>query len=152
MCRKFHGCDLVFFDPDNGLEVKSTPRGRKNSSKFLYWDEVCSTFSAGASVLIYQHFIRAERGAFIARMAEDLRRHLNPATVFSFRTPHVLFLLAAHERHRASFHKQLAVIRSKWCPRQIIAEERPEANQQFYSSGRNNGPSAPPRFPVSPTG
>jgi hypothetical protein len=26
-------CDLVFFDPDNGLEIKSVPYGRKNSSK-----------------------------------------------------------------------------------------------------------------------
>ena len=34
---KFAGCDLVFFDPDNGLEIKSTPRGRRDSCKFLYW-------------------------------------------------------------------------------------------------------------------
>ncbi len=124
---KFTGCDLVFFDPDNGLEVKSTKRGGWNSCKFLYWEEVCSAFSTGASVLIYQHFIREKRGAFIARMAEELRRRLNPATVFSFRTPHVLFLLAAHERHTTSFRKQLAVILSNWGPTQIVGEERPPA-------------------------
>ena len=28
------GADLVFFDPDNGLEVKSVPRGKKRSSKY----------------------------------------------------------------------------------------------------------------------
>src|SRR5947208_840512 len=32
--------DLIFFDPDNGVEIKSRPKGRKNSSKFLYWDEI----------------------------------------------------------------------------------------------------------------
>jgi len=53
---RFERCDMVFFDPDNGLEIKSTLRGRKHSCKYLYWDEVCATFTAGSSVLIYQHF------------------------------------------------------------------------------------------------
>ena len=55
---RFAGCDLIFFDPDNGLEIKSTQRGHKGSRKFLYWDEACDMFEAGSSVLIYQHFIR----------------------------------------------------------------------------------------------
>ena len=29
---RFAGCDLAFFDPDNGLEVPSRPKGRKDSS------------------------------------------------------------------------------------------------------------------------
>jgi len=120
---KFAGCHLVFFDPDNGFEIKSTLRGRRNSCKFLYWEEVCRTFCAGASVLIYQHFIRKERGRFTTRMAEELRRRLNPAAVFSFRTPHVLFLLAAHEGHAVGFRKQLAVVQSNWSPKQIVGEE-----------------------------
>jgi len=49
------GCDLIFFDPDNGLEVRSVSVGSKDSCKYLYWDEVCSPFAAGPSVLIYQH-------------------------------------------------------------------------------------------------
>jgi hypothetical protein len=126
---KFAGCDLVFFDPDNGLEIKSTLRGRRDSCKFLYWQEVSSTFTSGAPVLIYQHFIREERGGFSARMAEELRRRSSPAAVFSFRTPHVLFLLAAQERHTLGFRKQLAVFRSHWSPKQIIGEERPAANE-----------------------
>ena len=32
--------DLVFLDPDNGLEIKSRSYGRKDSSKLLYWREV----------------------------------------------------------------------------------------------------------------
>jgi len=52
------GVDLVFFDPDNGLEVKSVPRGKRNSSKYLYWSEVKASYNAGHSILIYQHFQR----------------------------------------------------------------------------------------------
>jgi hypothetical protein len=32
----FATCDLAFFDPDNGLNVQSCPKGRKNSSKYVY--------------------------------------------------------------------------------------------------------------------
>ena len=91
----FAGCDLVFFDPDNGLEIKKKRPGHKNSCKFLFWDEACKTFMSGSSVLIYQHFPRQKRDPFIARTAEDLRLRTGAATVFSYRTPHVLFLLAA---------------------------------------------------------
>jgi hypothetical protein len=120
---RFAVCDLVFFDPDNGVEIKSVPRGRRNSCKFVYWEEISNTFSLGASVLIYQHFIREERGKFAFRMVEELQRRLSPAAIFSFRTPHVLFLLAAQERHSAGFRKQLEVIQRSWSPRQIVAQE-----------------------------
>jgi len=133
--EKFAGCDVVFFDPDNGLEIKSVPRGRRDSCKFLYWQELSSTFASGASVLIYQHFIREERGGFSARMADEMHRRLRPAAVFIFRTPHVLFLLAAQKRHVRGFRKALAAFRSHWSPKQIVAEERPAANQSLQRTG-----------------
>jgi hypothetical protein len=126
---RFASCDLIFFDPDNGLEIKSTRRGRKGSCKFLYWDEACGTFDAGSSVLIYQHFIYEERGAFIARMAKELQRRTRAATVFSYRTPHVLFLLASQERHAAGFRRQLAALPPFWAPEQIIGVEHAPPNQ-----------------------
>lgn len=123
-CRnRFADCDLIFFDPDNGLEITSTRLGNKNSCKFLYWDEVCNTFSSGASVLIYQHFIREERSKFIERMSTELRRRTNASAVFSFRTPYVLFLLASQEKHASVFRKNLASVSSFWSPKEIIAVE-----------------------------
>ena len=133
---RFAGCDLIFFDPDNGLEIKSTQRGRRGSCKYLYWDEAYNTFNAGSSVLIYQHFIREKRDAFIARMALELRRRTRAANVFSYRTPHVLFLLASQERHAAGFRKQLAALPSFWAPKQIIGMEHAPPNQLAGELGR----------------
>lgn len=127
--EKFAGCDFVFFDPDNGLEIKSVSRGHRNSCKFLYWQELTSAFASGASVLIYQHFIREERGRFSTRMTEELYRRLSPATVFTFRTPHVLFLLAVQECHVLGFRKAIVALRSHWSPKQIFAAEPPTVNQ-----------------------
>jgi hypothetical protein len=131
----FAGCDLVFFDPDNGLEIKSTQLGHKDSSKFLYWNEVCGTFEAGSSVLIYQHFIREERDGFIARKASELQRRTKAAAVFSFRTPHVLFVLASQERHAAGFRKKLGVIKSFWAPKEIVALEHASPNHALHLTG-----------------
>ncbi|MDQ2773687.1 MAG: hypothetical protein M3Y57_01985 [Acidobacteriota bacterium] len=123
---QFGCCDIVFFDPDTGLETKSILRGCKDSRKYLYWDEVNNTFSAGSSVLIYQHFIRENREEYTVRMAQRLREQTSAATVFSFTTPHVLFLLASQPSHAVAFRRQLAAIRSIWNPKQIRASEHAE--------------------------
>lgn len=93
------GADLVFFDPDNGLEVASKRKGQINSSKYLYCDEVEVTYGAGHSILIYQHFPREERGAFIIRIARILTDAVPNADVWVFRTAHVAFFLLAHPNH-----------------------------------------------------
>jgi len=87
------GCDLVFFDPDNGIEVQSKSYGRKDSSKFLYWDEIEHLWNAGHSLLIYQHFPRVERDPFIEGMARELMDRTSAPEVISFRTSHVVFCL-----------------------------------------------------------
>jgi hypothetical protein len=126
----FLGQDLVFFDPDNGIEV-GIEKGRRGSKKYVYWDELRQAFSAGSSVLIYQHFRREQRDAFIARMAQALQRELGAPGVFSFRTPHVLFLLAAQERHVTGFRELTQWIEKRWPPirakrsPQFVAQEHP---------------------------
>lgn len=92
---QFSDADLVFFDPDNGLEV-SLPKGRKNSSKYLYLDEVAAFYEAGKSLLTYQHFPRIERKAFLAACTERLRGVAPGCAVWAFTTSHVVFLLLVH--------------------------------------------------------
>ena len=63
--EKFLRCakssEIVFFGPENGLQVPSRPYGRKDSSKYLYWEELEATWDADHSVLLYQHFRRQKR-------------------------------------------------------------------------------------------
>ncbi len=98
--RTFAGCDLVFFDPDNGLDVRSTPKGRKDSAKFVYRDEIEAFWQAGRSVLIYQHFTREVRASFVERLGRELSAVVPGASLWAFHTPHVLFLLAIQPDHR----------------------------------------------------
>lgn len=101
---KFREIDLIFFDPDNGLEVSSLSKGRKNSSKYLYLDEVAAFYASGKSLLIYQHFPRVERAVFLARCAERLRAAAPGASLWAFTTAHVVFLLLLHPTSPVRLH------------------------------------------------
>jgi hypothetical protein len=120
--RQLEGCDLVFFDPDNGLE-RTVALGHRRSHKFLYWTEVRETFSARASALVYQHFPREDRVAYIERLAGRLRAETGASAIFSFRTPHVLFLLAAQERHAAFVRHVVSKLPLRWPENEIAARE-----------------------------
>jgi hypothetical protein len=111
------GIDLVFFDPDNGIEVKSKPLGHKDSSKYVYWHELEEIWESGKSLLIFQHFAREKREKYIKRLRNDLVKHATNGTVYSIRSPNVLFLLEYHKDHEAhatKAQKALRLLETKW--------------------------------------
>lgn len=112
----FRDADLIFFDPDNGVEVPSLPKGRKNSSKYLYLDEVAAFYASGKSLLIYQHFPRVERAEFLARCAERLRVAAPGASLWAFTTAHVVFLLLLHPASPARLHSAADAACERWAP------------------------------------
>ena len=107
------GTDLIFFDPDNGLDIPSKAKGRRDSSKFVYRDEVAATYNAGPSVLVYQHFPREERGAYVRRIAASLRPSVPDAALWAFRTSKVLFFLAAQPRRQEVLSRAAAELASR---------------------------------------
>ena len=112
----FRDADLIFFDPDNGLEVSSLPKGRKNSCKYLYLDEVAAFYASGKSLLIYQHFPRVERAVFLGHCAERLRAAAPGASLWAFTTAHVVFLLLLHPSSPAHLHSATDAACSCWAP------------------------------------
>lgn len=114
LLRAASGVDFVFLDPDNGIEVASKPVGRKGSSKYVTWREIQSLWEAGCSLLIYQHFRREERQAFTQRLVSDLGRRTGARFTEAFRTPHVLFLLAAQDRHTQRFREVVPLLSERW--------------------------------------
>jgi hypothetical protein len=64
------GCDLVFFDPDNGLEVASVPKHHTKAGKYIYWNELARFWQRGNALLIYHH---SNRTISAAKQVEALR-------------------------------------------------------------------------------
>lgn len=108
------GIDLVFLDPDNGIEVSSRPIGRRGSSKYLAWEDITEIWGAGCSLLIYQHFRRERRKVFAARMVSELQRCTEAPFTQAFRTAHVLFLLVAQGGHEARLRQAIASSLPRW--------------------------------------
>ena len=107
-------CNLIFYDPDNGMEVKSRAKGNRNSSKYIYWDEVIHTFEAGHSVLVYQHFPHEKRIAFIQRMVDEYQSRLNAIKVCYLQTPLVAYFLNIQEKHLEFMDSRLNLIIEQW--------------------------------------
>ncbi len=107
-------CDLLFVDPDNGIEVKSTPAGRKDSSKYVRWSEIADAHRAGQSVLVYQHFPRQARSRFTPATASELAKQTGASHVDTFSTSRVLFLLAGQEKHGEVLRDGIRTIREQW--------------------------------------
>lgn len=61
------GCDVVFLDPDNGLEVKSAKRHCSKGPKYVFYDELTGYLKREQSLIIYQHVWREP----IDRIAEQ---------------------------------------------------------------------------------
>ena len=115
--------DLVFFDPDNGIEIKSRPRGRKDSSKYVLWRELEGTWAAGSSLVVYQHFPREPRQDFMERVARELQRRLGCLEVAVLRTPYVAFFVVPQEGWIETIQQRSRAFARHWDP--YIRLERP---------------------------
>jgi hypothetical protein len=107
-------CDLSFFDPDNGLEIKSRPIGRRNSCKYLFWRELQQAWAEGQSLLLYQHFPRVERQKFIETVVTSAQQELNVSDVIIYRTDYVVFALIPQAWHKAYYLQQSQVVEQIW--------------------------------------
>ena len=106
--------DLVFLDPDIGIETKSVSYGGSSSEKYVFWSELRRLWEQNNSLLVYQHFAREDRRAYTQRLLGNAEEQLPNACTLAFSTSHVLFLLALQPRH---MHHGCAVsqqLRSDW--------------------------------------
>lgn len=98
--------DLVFADPNNGLETPSMNRTRRRSSRHAYYDEFNSCWSRGQSLVLYQHSARGWHGKKATfdqqiekRMAELHSRLEGPPLVMTLRFGARAYFVVAQIKH-----------------------------------------------------
>jgi hypothetical protein len=75
-------CDLVFFDPDNGLEVVSVPKYHPNAGKYVYWNELAPFWQRGQTLLVYHHLNRTmSAGQQVRDLRDRFRTRFEDAAV-----------------------------------------------------------------------
>lgn len=126
--------DLVFLDPDNGIEVKSRPYGKPKSSKYLYWRELEALWGKGKSILVYQHFIREKRPVFIQRMLTALHERTPGSLVSAFSTANVVFLLALQPPHHSHDKPIQRAVAESWAGSikntKLVSNRTPNASSE----------------------
>jgi hypothetical protein len=74
--------EIVFFDPDNGIEVPSIPKHHPNAGKYIYWDELALFWNRGQALLIYHHLNRTKPAADqVAQMTSLMRSNFDGAAI-----------------------------------------------------------------------
>ena len=111
---RFKGSDLLFLDPDNGLEVKSVRAGNKGSSKYLYLDELSRGFYELHSILVFQFFRQMAPQVVINRRSEEIFSRLQVDEIASFQTASVIFFLIPQPGRLSEMKERSDRVRNVW--------------------------------------
>lgn len=140
MLTEFEDRELVFFDPDIGLDVPSVPFGRKYSSKYLYLAEVVEAYRAGMSVLFFQNVVPQTRDRVVADCVARLKEAMQPRVVLTYQTSNVTFFLIPQRRNASHFQDQDREIGETWGGE--ITVIKPRASRTFnapsFGRGKNS--------------
>lgn len=108
------GFDIVFLDPDNGFATKSAIKGKKNSSKYVFWDELLPFWEKGHTLMIYQHFPRVNRESYIKKLSEQIREIIDVPKIYAIKTTHMVYFLIPQEKHIKEFVNLKNKLKAKW--------------------------------------
>lgn len=111
---RFEACDVVFFDPDNGIEVASCSQGSAAAPKYVFLDELSMAWSRGWSLLVYQHFPRVKRSPYVAWRREQLRQATGTPAISCLVSSTVCYLLIAQAAHAERLDRGVAGCLRSW--------------------------------------
>ena len=103
------GVDLIFFDPDTGIEPLSA-----KGSQYVHWHELDRSFRRGHSLLVYQHFGRESHDEFARRIAGQLKQLRGAGRVLAFYDDAVVFFLVAQPDHLTRLDRAREEVETKW--------------------------------------
>ena len=111
------GCQVVFVDPDNGLEVKSTSRTAKKGPKYAFFDELSPYLQRGQSLVIYQHIARSGKAEDQVRRRlseiENRLGHRAMALLYRHGTARA-FLVVPTDCHRETLRRRAERFQGEW--------------------------------------
>ena len=111
------GCDVVFIDPDNGLEVKVGPY-QKRGPKYAFFDELLPYLQRNQSLVIYHHIAR--RGSALdqikGRLAqiEGLLGYRASAMLYHRGSARAFFIVPVQRHREILFSRSEKFLCSPW--------------------------------------
>ena len=117
--RKVEQAEVVFTDPDNGIEALDTRQLSRTGPKYVYYDDLHSCWKRGQSLVVYHHIGRkGDAETQIASRCKDLRLHVSEsepiAIRFRRRSSRVYFVLPRPEHANRLTARIRAFLASPW--------------------------------------
>jgi hypothetical protein len=116
--KETEGADLVFLDPDNGIECASaTHTGPTKGPKYVFWDEILGYTKRGQSVVVYHHLNRSmKHEEQVKGLRQEFERGLPDgftcrALVFRRGTARA-FLIGISPQHRDQLNRRISAFMS----------------------------------------
>ena len=110
------GPSLVFFDPDIGLAGERIRKGNRRSAMYLFYDELADTYGRGHSLVLYQHFPREQRPAYLSRTFANLRAVCDAPTMFALWSARVAFIVIPQPESKQLLAEAARDFASRWAP------------------------------------
>lgn len=82
--EKLQHADILFFDPDNGIEVSSYKRTSTKGIKFVYYNEIIDYYNRGQSLIIYNHRDRSTDKIYLNKI-KNISNYINADKIFCMR-------------------------------------------------------------------
>ncbi len=114
-------CDLIFYDPDNGIFPKSVSPGSKEGGKFVHFNETRSALDVVESVIVYQHFRRNKgesREQFINLLLNQSVIQTGALCALAWRTPNTFFLVLSKNSEFKTL-RELQLFANQW-PKEFL--------------------------------
>lgn len=110
--------DIVFLDPDNGLETERMHRKQAAGEKHVKWDELKDYYDRGQSVVLYQHRPQMTKKEDCIRQVLDFgRRHLAADAVEILAFPKYtnrFYFFFTHQKHLAAVREVCDWMDANW--------------------------------------
>jgi hypothetical protein len=102
--------EIVFLDPDNGIECASVGRLSQKGLKYAYWDDLDPFVERGQSLVLYHHLNRsATHAAQVAQLLDKMRCRFPAcepmATIFRRGSGRAYFIIPSAD-HRSLLHER----------------------------------------------
>lgn len=121
------GCDLIFADPDNGLETRAgVPRHRLTGPKYAYFDELAPYLDRGQSLVVYHHLHRSMvHESQVRDRLSQVEERLGPAFALRFRpgTGRAFFVVPAGAHREVLREKATRLVRNRCWARHFTLYE-----------------------------
>jgi len=110
--------DIVFVDPDNGIQTETVKKTQVRAIKYVFWDEIERYHRQGKSMIVYNHRDRKPEAEYNAKIM-SITRHVpscRDMRVVRFRRVSIRdFVFLVQPRHRRIFDTAIKEITQGPC-------------------------------------